>query len=69
MAGRIGLIWMTRQDADGTVAWHNGMTGGYSAFLAPDRRRGAVILTNVNALVDDLGLAVLMDDAPSSPAH
>jgi CubicO group peptidase (beta-lactamase class C family) len=68
---RIGLIWMTREDPSGAVVWHNGMTGGYAAFIGftTDRRRGVVVLTNINTLVDDLGLAVLLDDAPLSPAH
>jgi serine-type D-Ala-D-Ala carboxypeptidase/endopeptidase len=68
---RIGLIWMTREDPDGAVIWHNGMTGGYASFLGfrADRSRGVVILTNVDNSVDDLGFAALLDDAPLSPAH
>jgi len=68
---RIGLVWMTRQNASGTVVWHPGMTGGYAAFVgfAAERPRGVVILTNTDVSVEDLGFAVLGDDAPLPPAH
>ncbi len=68
---RIGLIWMTREDPDGIVAWHPGMTGGYAAFIGfvAERHRGVVILANSNVSVDDLGFAVLRDDAPLPPVH
>lgn len=68
---RIGLVWMTRHDADGDVIWHNGATGGYSSFLGftADGKHGVVILTNIARSVDDLGFATLLADAKLPPPH
>ena len=59
---RIGLAWMTTTTPNGSVVWHNGRTGGYGSFIgmSADRHRGVVILTNVSASVDDLGMALLL---------
>ncbi|MDN5764806.1 MAG: beta-lactamase family protein [Humibacillus sp.] len=52
-AGRqIGMFWMT-DTVPGTgrqMVWHNGATGGYSAFLAlfPQARRAVVVVANTS---------------------
>lgn len=68
---RIGLIWMTAKDADQTIIWHNGLTGGYASFIGftADRKRGVVILTNQAQPVDELGFAALSEAAPLAPAR
>jgi serine-type D-Ala-D-Ala carboxypeptidase/endopeptidase len=65
---RIGLAWVT---TDKGIVSHNGMTGGYSSFLAftADGQRGVVILTNSAGSPDDLGFATLDVDAPLAPAY
>ncbi len=53
------------------IAWHNGGTGGYRSFLAVDReaRAAVVVLSNSDAPIDDLGLALIDRRGPgSSPA-
>lgn len=42
----VGLAWQIAQD--GITRWHNGMTGGYSSFVAvvPEKKVGVVVLTN-----------------------
>jgi CubicO group peptidase (beta-lactamase class C family) len=50
----IGLAWHLRHDAGTTVAWHNGGTGGFGAFVAMAEGRGT-------------GVAVLYNSAPSPP--
>jgi serine-type D-Ala-D-Ala carboxypeptidase/endopeptidase len=64
---RIGLAWMT---TDKGIVWHGGGTGGYRSFLGfkADGRRGVVILSNMTAIVDDLGVASLDADAPLAPS-
>ncbi|MDQ2850036.1 MAG: beta-lactamase family protein, partial [Actinomycetota bacterium] len=46
-----GMFWVidTVPGTDRTMVWHNGQTGGYSAFLAlyPQARRAVVVLANV----------------------
>lgn len=45
----IGLAWHI--EADGVTRWHNGMTGGYSSWVAvaPGRNVGVVVLANTAA--------------------
>lgn len=59
---QIGLAWHIRQMDGRTVAWHNGMTGGYASFMAftADGERGVVVLANGAGSVDDLGFAALL---------
>lgn len=68
---RIGLAWMIRKDGDRTIVWHNGMTGGFASFIGftNDGQHGVVVLANQQQSVDDLGLAVLVPDAPLRPAR
>jgi CubicO group peptidase (beta-lactamase class C family) len=39
----MGLGWMLGSDALGEYAWHNGATGGFSAFAAVDRQRRVAV--------------------------
>jgi D-alanyl-D-alanine-carboxypeptidase/D-alanyl-D-alanine-endopeptidase len=68
---RIGLVWMTQHGDDGDVIWHNGGTGGYRSFIGftGDRRHGVVVLTNIDAPVDDIGFATLQPDAKLAATH
>jgi serine-type D-Ala-D-Ala carboxypeptidase/endopeptidase len=61
---KIGLAWMTTGKYG--VVWHNGMTGGYAAYVgfSADRKHGVVLLTNAAASLDDLGFATLIAEAP-----
>ncbi len=51
---------------DEGFVWHNGMTGGFSAFVGFDRASGArvVILANSSAAVDDVGRHLLDASQP-----
>ena len=42
----IGLAWLITTDRGKTIIWHNGMTGGYAAFVAmvPAEQLGIVVL-------------------------
>ncbi|MDQ7904347.1 serine hydrolase domain-containing protein [Phytohabitans sp. ZYX-F-186] len=55
---RIGYGWFTEPDG---ITWHNGGTGGFSAYLGFDRSagRGVVVLGNTDRSVDDLGRRLL----------
>ena len=46
--GQIGLAWHLARRGDHTIAWHNGMTGGFSAMIAldPAHRLGVAALAN-----------------------
>ena len=45
----MGLGWYLTLNDDDVVIWKNGLTGGYSAFIAfnPEKRVGVVLLSNV----------------------
>lgn len=55
---RIGYGWFTEPDG---ITWHNGGTGGFSAYAGFDRAagRGVVVLSNTDRSVDDLGRRLL----------
>ena len=53
--GEIGLAWHHARRGDRTIAWHNGMTGGFSAMVALDLTRG-------------LGVAALANTAGAPPS-
>ncbi len=53
--GEIGLAWHHARRGDRTIAWHNGMTGGFSAMVALDLARG-------------LGVAALANTAGAPPS-
>ncbi|HUJ12549.1 MAG TPA: serine hydrolase [Thermoanaerobaculia bacterium] len=56
---RIALAWQIDSRHGAPVVWHNGMTGGYAAFVGFSGDRGAVVLTNVSHDVTDIGFALL----------
>ena len=67
----IALGWhVFSSPAGNEIVWHNGATGGYRSFVGYDakRRFGIVVLTNVLASVDELGLQMLDPSlAPKAP--
>ena len=62
---RIGLFWISSElpGTDRTMVWHNGGTGGYSAFvgLDPERRRAVVVLSDVAGGVNELATDLLRE--------
>jgi CubicO group peptidase (beta-lactamase class C family) len=58
---RSGMFWMVDSLPSGNVMiWHNGATGGYSAFLAvfPEARRAVAILASVSRPADQQRIAL-----------
>ncbi len=73
----IGLAWHITTEGENCVIWHNGMTGGYAAFLAvvPNKKWGVVVLGNQatgdidefgNNLLKDMLAGKLPSEAPSA---
>lgn len=62
----VGLGWHIANGSEGPVVWHNGKTGGYTAFagFVKETGRGVVVLTNSDSDCDDIGFHLLN---PSSP--
>ncbi len=60
------LGWIVTKSSNGEIAWHDGGTGGYSAFIGfhPGSRRGVVVLSNANTGVSDIGLHLLNREIP-----
>jgi serine-type D-Ala-D-Ala carboxypeptidase/endopeptidase len=58
----IGLAWQIESRGGKTIVWHNGMTGGYAAFVGftSDGTRGVVVLSNISRDVAPLGFAALV---------
>ena len=67
----IGLGWfVSGGQGSGTVAWHNGITGGFHAFIGfrSDSQTGVVVLANSSALPSrDIGLHLLEPSVPLPP--
>ena len=63
---RSGLPGIIPSRPAGTIVWHNGGTGGYRSFAGfdPVRRVGVVVLSNLNASVDDIGFHLLDETFP-----
>ena len=62
-ASRIGVLWeASRQDDGRIITQKNGKTAGYSSYLALDRtrRRGVIVLADVDRGVDELGQQLLL---------
>jgi serine-type D-Ala-D-Ala carboxypeptidase/endopeptidase len=61
LPGRIGLNWMITDDDERPVVWHNGLTGGYAAFVGfcPRTGQGVAVLVNRAQSVDALGFRLL----------
>jgi hypothetical protein len=57
----VGLGWHVLERGGRSIAWHNGETGGFHAFLGLDPASGAnvVVLSNSAADIDDIGLHLL----------
>ena len=66
---KIALAWHVESRQGREIAWHNGMTGGYSAFVAftTDGERGVVVLTNVARDVSEFGFAALLPETMVRP--
>lgn len=66
---KIGLGWHILARPAGNVVWHNGGTGGYRTFIGfdPARRLGVVVLSNLDASVDDIGFHLLDETYPLRP--
>ena len=66
---KIGLGWHILTRPLGNIVWHNGGTGGYRSFTGfdPVRRLGVVVLSNVDAGVDDIGFHLLDETFPLRP--
>lgn len=62
----IGLAWQTRRVGDSRIVWHDGGTGGFSAFIGfdPDREVGAVVLANSTVPVNDIAFHVINRELP-----
>jgi CubicO group peptidase (beta-lactamase class C family) len=56
-----GMFWIVGRLRDGqSMIWHNGATGGYSAFLAlfPEARQAVAVLANVSRVADQQRIAL-----------
>lgn len=60
------LGWVVTKSSNGEIAWHDGGTGGYSAFVGFHlaSRTGVVVLSNANTGVSDIGLHLLNPEIP-----
>ncbi|GAA0800910.1 serine hydrolase domain-containing protein [Spirilliplanes yamanashiensis] len=70
--GRIGWAWFTDTHGGREITWHNGATGGFSAYLAIDRAAGraVVVLGDTDRGVENLGLRLLgVTGAPDPAPH
>ena len=66
---KMGLGWHILARPVGSIVWHNGGTGGYRTFAGfdPVRSLGVVVLSNLDASVDDIGYHVLDETFPLRP--
>jgi CubicO group peptidase (beta-lactamase class C family) len=66
---KIGLGWHILTAPVGNIVWHNGGTGGYRTFIGfdPARKLGVVVLSNLDASVDDIGFHLLDATYPLRP--
>ncbi|HEX6597667.1 MAG TPA: serine hydrolase domain-containing protein, partial [Acidimicrobiales bacterium] len=56
----VGLGWLISPfGTGGTLRWHNGRTGGYSAFLGMTSLAGVAVLANSARSVDGIGTELL----------
>lgn len=60
------LGWNVTRTSNGEIAWQQGGTGGFSAFIGfhPGLKIGVVVLSNANTGVSDIGLHLLNADMP-----
>jgi CubicO group peptidase (beta-lactamase class C family) len=67
---KIGLHWVSLPRPDSSfIVWHNGGTGGFRTWLGCNHRTGvaAVVMTNSDQGVDDIGLHLVDPAIPLSP--
>lgn len=68
---RVGLGWMLLEHEGGTTVWHNGMTGGFNAFIGYDRATGKAAVVQANAItatgIEDIGFHLIDATAPLAP--
>lgn len=66
-----GLGWVLERRGQHRLAWHNGQTGGYHAFvgLHPEMKRGVIILANDASPVEPLGYSLLTGEPLRAPAQ
>jgi D-alanyl-D-alanine-carboxypeptidase/D-alanyl-D-alanine-endopeptidase len=64
------LGWVVTKSSNGEISWHDGGTGGYSAFIGfrPGLRSAVVVLSNANTGVSDIGLHLLNPEIPLTKA-
>jgi hypothetical protein len=57
----IGAAWITIEDNDRTITWHDGGTGGFRSWIGFDRdaRCAVVVLSATGASVDACGFSLL----------
>lgn len=62
----IGLAWVIRPTASGSIVWHNGGTGGFRTWAGfdPQQGVGAVVLTNSGHGADDIGFHLIDPSLP-----
>lgn len=63
----IGMAWhLRKRDGDSVIAFHSGMTGGFSASLIvdADKRRAAVVLADAATGLEDLALRLVDGKTP-----
>ena len=67
---RIGYGWFTDSYGDREITWHNGDTGGFSAYVGFDRTstQGVVVLGNTDRQVEWMGLRLLGAQPPEGYA-
>lgn len=67
----IGLAWIVLDHEGASIVWHNGMTGGFNAFLGfdPASGRAAVVLANAATAtgIEDIGFHLIDATAPLAP--
>ncbi len=68
---KIGLVWLTLNQFGTPLVWHNGGTGGYHSFIGfdPAKGRGVIVLANISANIDDIGMHMLDDRFPLTVAR
>lgn len=68
---RHGMFWIVQRmsQAGPRVVWHNGQTGGYSAFFAlvPDAGRAVIVLSDVAQAAQTERLAIALLDGSGKP--
>lgn len=57
----IGLGWVIVNNGKRNIVWHNGATDGFASFVGfdSDSKKGVVVLTNSQEIVDRIGFDIL----------